>query len=212
MSKAIMIPVKPIWCAKIMNGDKSIEVRKSKALYKATKKLIEEQGYAIFFMYCTKDKKHKLEYCDYNGGIWCANDGGDFCNGKVVAKFTVRKVEEIYVGFGVKYQDIKIGITNDKFDYLLLKKACLTEDDLINYLKPRIYDEWDYYDTNFYTYHIEDLVIFDRPRELCEFHTNIKKEPPKELLCPECGKPMEYYEYKYLTKAPQNFCYVESEE
>ena len=33
--KAIMISIKPKWCAKIMNGEKTIEVRKNKALANA---------------------------------------------------------------------------------------------------------------------------------------------------------------------------------
>ena len=207
MSKAIMIADKPIWCAKIMNEDKTIEVRRNKALYKATKKLIEEQGYATFFMYCSQNGGNLVYGDDFNGGSFYSHyaitrgyskKDADrifgLLNGKVVAKFTVRKVEKIYVGFGVKYQDGKIGITYDKFDYSLLKKACLTEDDLINYLKPRIYDTYDYYDTDFFAYHIEDLVIFDKPKELSEFKRD------KGVY------------YENITKAPQNFCYVESEE
>ena len=44
--KAIMISIKPKWCAKIMNGEKTIEVRKNKALANAIQKLIDENGYA----------------------------------------------------------------------------------------------------------------------------------------------------------------------
>ena len=40
--KAIMISIKPKWCAKIMNGEKTIEVRKSKVLANAIQKLIDD--------------------------------------------------------------------------------------------------------------------------------------------------------------------------
>ena len=37
-----MISIKPKWCAKIMNGEKTIEVRKNKALANAIQKLIDD--------------------------------------------------------------------------------------------------------------------------------------------------------------------------
>ena len=42
--KAIMISIKPKWCAKIMNGEKTIEVMKNKALANAIQKLIDQNG------------------------------------------------------------------------------------------------------------------------------------------------------------------------
>ena len=56
MNKAILICIKPKWCAKILNGEKTIEVRKNKALANAIQKLIDEYGYAEFYVYCTKGK------------------------------------------------------------------------------------------------------------------------------------------------------------
>ena len=205
MSKAIMIADKPIWCAKIMNGDKSIEVRSSKALYKATKKLIEEQGYATFLMYCTKDNK----YCLVRNNIkrtyhldTCYWDGYESnLNGKVVAKFTVRKVEEIeFTGHGVGngYHP------KETSQYEMSQRSCLFSfDEIHKYLKGK----------NGYAYHIEDLVIFDKPKELSEF-----KHICPNIMCDKCN----YADLSIdkclpicsnqLKKAPQNFCYVESEE
>ena len=51
-----MISIKPKWCAKIMNGEKTIEVRKNKALATAIQKLIDENGYAEIYVYCSKDR------------------------------------------------------------------------------------------------------------------------------------------------------------
>ena len=64
--KAIMISIKPKWCAKIMNGEKTIEVRKNKALANAIQKLIDENEYADIYVYCTKDKS--LIYTDGTDG------------------------------------------------------------------------------------------------------------------------------------------------
>lgn len=207
MNRAIMIAVKPIWCAKIMNGDKTTEVRTSKALYKATKKLIEEQGYATFLMYCTKgDVLEYLydtsdnygEYIDHKGKCW----GDEQLNGKVLAKFTVRKVEEIE-NF-IYYQND--GWCGEEREHIDTNGMCLSEDELHTYLKGK----------NGYAWHIEDLVIFDKPKELSEFKQIVKVHKCStccDYPCEEkCGFPA-YVEFsKQLTKAPQNFCYVESEE
>jgi len=217
--KVIMIAIKPSWCAKIMNGDKGIEIRKNKALYKATMKLIEEQGYATFLMYCSKsDKKnyHLIEVVDTDTGwegyeydYYIGSEGYlEHClEGKVVAKFTVRKVEEIIhyngLSYFTKYEN-KNGIFKSNCSELT-KKSCLS------------IKEFNYYIGNHkgYAYHIEDLVIFDRPKELKEFwhykketncgfciirsYSDEKHRKSRKLLVP-------------LTKAPQNYCYVESEE
>ena len=202
MNKAILIPIKPIWCEKIMNRDKLIEVRKNKALYTATKKLIEEQGYATFFMYCTKDKNNTLisyehhlgdeivvRYDTTNDKHFIEFGALSTLNGKVVAMFAVRKVDEIkrlnmayrqYLGEGGFSQ--------------LCKDSCLTFEELDKYLGFK----------NGYAYHIEDLVIFDKPKELNDFikwYDILGNNTPTDIL-----------PHFRLTKAPQNFCYVESEE
>ena len=208
--KAILISDHAKWCALMMNGIKKAEVRKGTALYKAIKKLIEQYGYADIYVYCTKDKE---KLCDDYPNVCSRYKSSknyilnDFLNGKVIFKFRCYKMEEIKFHCLTKTNTyglsrIETTFTTQTLSFRELKElSCLTCDDLMKYLN----------DTDGYAIHISDLEIFDRPRELCEFHTNIKKEPPEELLCPECGKPMEYYEYKYLTKAPQNFCYVEVE-
>ena len=209
--KAILISDHAKWCALMMNGKKKTEVRKGTALYKATKKLIDEYGYAEFYVYCTKGKPNlwlPYEYdcfeLDEASQPYLSDkpiiDIDTKMNGKVIFKFRCYKVEEI-LPFIVR--ETKLGLAYE-----------LTEEKIINCQRAQLtYDEYNHYlkGKKGYAIHISDLEIFDRPRELCEFHTNIKKEPPEELLCPECGKPMEYYEYKYLTKAPQSWCYVEDD-
>lgn len=216
MNKAILIPIKPMWCGKIMNGDKTNEVRKNKALYKATMKLIEEQGYATFFMYCSKGNKkdwHLIEVVDTDTGkqeyeydYYIGSKGYlDYClEGKVVAKFTVRKVEEIKLLNLAQRQYLGKGGFPQ-----LYKDSCLTFEELDKYLGFK----------NGYAYHIEDLVIFDKPKDLSEF----KHYQDERIKVMGNHYPMSFfgsvaYHYekksvlKPLTKAPQNFCYVESEE
>ena len=67
--KAILISDHAKWCALMMNGDKTIEVRKGTALYKAIQKLIDEYGFADIYVYCTKGKPYFFE------SDWSDNDG-----------------------------------------------------------------------------------------------------------------------------------------
>ena len=180
MMKSIMISIKPEWVAKILNGEKTIEVRKT----------APKCGLPIdVYIYCTKTIK---PISNYKWGEFTFDDLPKL--GKIVAKFSLKAVH--------------------KFDWRLVanpffkvRGSCLTYNQLREYAtdkKGKIHD--------LYGWQISDLEIFDRPRELCEFHKNIQKEPPEELLCPDCGKPMKYYEYKYLSKAPESYYFVEVDE
>ena len=220
--KAILISDHAKWCALMMNGIKKIEARKGTALYKAIQKLIDEYGYAEFYVYCTKGKPNlwfPYEYdcfeLDEASQPYLSDnpivDIDTKMNGKVIFKFRCYKVEEI--AYQRVFEENPFHFLEEESGYgtetlnanEFKKETCLTDKELENYLNT------DKPNKRACAIHISNLEIFDRPRELCEFHTNIKKEPPEELLCPECGKPMEYYEYKYLTKAPQSWCYVEDD-
>lgn len=200
--KVIMKTIKPKTCANIINLIQSILVIKSKREATAIQKLIDAYGFAEIYAYCSKSNTQYLvgsknKVCE----IITKSANTRFSpsidkytgNGKVLFKFRCYKVEEIGMWNYSEYG------TPTLMENSLCLYSCLNFLELKDYLKGKIG----------YAIHISDLEIFDRPRDVSEFHTNIKKEPPEELLCPECGKPMEYYEYKYLTKAPQNFCYVE---
>ena len=158
--KAILMSVHAKWCAKIMNGDKTIEVRKSKPNVDLP---------IDVYIYCTKS--------NYLGFI------SNRYIGKVVAKFTLNKVEEID-----KYQSM---------NPLYTLPACLTANEWCDYLGEKVGYAW----------HISNLEIFDKPKELSEFYqykfiedTNITH------------KEQHFRPYLKLTKAPQSFCYIEAGE
>ncbi len=195
--KVILISIRPEWVYKILKGEKTLEIRK----------LFPKDYVGWVFIYCTKGKT-ELYYTDKGYvltdlGIGSYYKNTKLLNGLVVAKFWCDKVEEIKIDKGVMWRfGGHMYITDSVYDATkLLRYSCLEQYQLENYLQGK----------TGYAIHISKLEVFDRPRELCEFHTNIKKEPPEELLCPECGKPMEYYEYKYLTKAPQSWQFIEDE-
>lgn len=97
--KAILMSIKPKWVAKILNGEKTIEIRKS----------IPKCNLPIdVYIYCTKDKKYAN----------LVNRGG-FLTGMVVAKFTLNKTQEIR--FDNKEIQKQASLTEEElFDYLFI--------------------------------------------------------------------------------------------
>ena len=207
MNKSILKSLRPKTVANILNGDATLFISRDVRLYKSTKKLIGEQGYATFFMYCTKEKNGwcmvglngiKTFYQNFNRDVSYSPNHHYIGNGKVVAKFTVRKVEEIETS---RNEPFMLGCykTNTMGEPTLLKLSCLRFRELDNYLRYK----------NGFAYYIEDLVIFDSPEELSEFY--LLKECRRcrtQCVCYNKGIPC----METLTKAPQNYCFVKSEE
>lgn len=225
--KAILISIKPKWVAKILNGEKTIEIRKT--CPEVFKHLKPYEGAKLdVYIYCTKDKNDLVKFSMGGVGYKTPNFKQDYSknvkwigNGKVVAKFTLNKVEEIKVVENNNYYE------ND-FDYYyetetcisdynpfgsdvdkksLEKLSCLETDDLDEYLEAE----------SGYAWHISNLVIFDKPRELGEFKRN--EEHKSCLECPYynvCEK-TDYIEVHKgicyipapLTKAPQSWQFIE---
>jgi predicted transcriptional regulator len=202
--KAVMISVKPKWCAKIMNGEKTIEVRRNKALANAIKKLIDEYGYADIYVYCSKDSKQRLypvSLLDKSNQVFKRayretkiDNRTNYLNGKVPFKFRCYKVDDYVNGrkWSWKVGAPMWGACND-YEYIL-KDTCLTDDELRNYAD----------DLSFYAIHISHLEIFDKPKELSEF------KQPRDSYGKVNWNTNDYY-YMNLTKAPQNMVYVEVE-
>lgn len=160
---AVMLSIKPKWCELIANGRKTIEVRKTRPKLETPFKC---------YIYCTKDSKgpDRLwvlnEQCrqKYDGlTTVCANlakseshhDG----NGKVIGEFVCDMVEKLeeHIEEGGLYYTLK----NDFNEAVML-------------------DNWQLHDYGkgkpIYGWHISDLVIYDKPRELNEYKIN---RPPQ---------------------------------
>lgn len=167
--KAIMISIKPKYVADVLNGKKTIEIRKT----------LPKCDLPIdVYIYCTKDKKYAN----------LINRGG-FLTGMVVAKFTLDKVDKIHLRFE-KYCAGELSQDG------LLKYACLTEQELDNYL-------WSNCCIG-YAWHIDNLVIFDKPKDLKEFYVYSHSVEGVGLD----GKDKTFEILKPLTKAPQSYCFI----
>lgn len=115
--------------------------------------------------------------------------------GKVGLKFTLNKVEEISYSNGIYMV----------WNYTT-HRACITEKEMVNYLNHK----------KGYAWHISNLVIFDKPRELGEFHKSGWKEwcaehpPILSLFQPKkCYEELKQFE---ITKAPQSYQFIEVKE
>lgn len=201
----------------MMNGIKKIEVRKNKALASAIQKLIDEYGYADIYVYCSKDKDKLFyrnsvkEYAIANSNWKLINfvkvyDVADYptrnLNGKVVFKFRCYKADDYVNGrkWSWKVGAPMWGACNDH-EYIL-KDACLTDDELRNYAD----------DLSFSAIHISDLEIFDRPKDISEFKHYVKpKRTEDDIAFEKKMKCKTFYVSKLipLTKAPQNFAYID---
>ena len=183
--KSILISIKPKYVAKILNGEKTIEIRKT----------MPQCDLPIdVYIYCTKDKEHL--YRHFDNKFMVLRKYNKLCshNGKVVAKFTLNKVEKIELNtYFKKNQPYETDTLCERFIQL---NGCLTGEEYINYSKGKPTCGWV----------IDDLVIFDKPKELSKFcgvkqyfvgcESGIDKTP----------------RYAQLTKAPQSWCYIETGE
>lgn len=216
MSKAVLISIKPEWVEKILNGEKTIEFRLTMPKCQLPCKV---------YIYCTKSRPN---LCDRgNADIKLAdfefvnNPSSDdiVLNGKVVAEFTLNKVDKI--GLADAFRNYGLWLMNDEKPLedsqieQILRDSCLTYQQLTDYIGCGDVDNWTF--ENGYAWQIDDLKIYDKPKELSEF--TLPECEKSECACENC-KHLEVINTPYayetncvkprkLTKAPQSWCYVE---
>ena len=161
MSKAVLISIRPKWVEKIANGEKTIEVRKTRP-----KLALPFKAY----IYCSWGRDARRLR-----GSW----------GKVIGEFTCDRIYEL----------APLNHAPDDVE----KQACLTREEIVNYLKGTGYG-----------WHISDLRIYDKPRELTEF----RRACPNSWYCESCAMYWENNgtcgnESLYIKRPPQSWCYVE---
>lgn len=104
--------------------------------------------------------------------------------GKVIGEFVCNNID--FLDEGCLFEGLD-EISNSRVE----EDSCLTIDELLNYKGDRY---------EIYGWHISDLVIYDKPKELSEFRSyNVRTYL-------ENGYPMPTHELK---RPPQSWCYVE---
>ena len=184
--KSIMISIKPELVQKILNGNKTIEIRKTKPSCELP---------CNVYIYCTKGKK----------SYKCvSNFDEDLLNGKVIAEFTLNKVDILERDLNDWLPKNRYDISND-----LLKDINLNQNELWNYGQGKI----------LYAWHIDNLKIYDKPKELDEFY-GAKECPYKdwgdvnnigcwEYCCEMFSRGECRFGHLKLERPPQSWCYVE---
>lgn len=159
MVKSILISIKQQYVAQILNGEKTIEVRKK----------FPKDYVGWVYIYCTKDQGRNGEtqivrniktkkYCLWKDlESYNANDIRSGYNGLVLARFWCDKVEHF------EFETISRDIDGYWWDNgkmvehsFITKQCCLTTDEFRNYIE---------YGGG-YAIHISKLEVFDEPKEL----------------------------------------------
>ena len=205
--KAVLISIQPKWVEKIANGQKTIEVRKTAPKCEVPFKC---------YIYCTSAKPYLYKEANPPFDLFLDSElykgkGYDdrLFSSKVIGEFICDKVDKIiplqhtyynYIGLPIA-NVIEYGIWNDD-----LAQMCLKKKEIDNYGKGKMLYGW----------HISDLKIYDKPKELNEFYTIDEsgsdcciacvyhETPLEEMPCRTCTG-----ERRYLYRPPQSWCYVE---
>lgn len=188
MSKAALISIRPKWCEKIINGDKTIEVRKTRPKLDTPFKC---------YIYCTLPKHPHEDFIatDYPKPQF-------YGGGKVIGEFTCDRIDWItHIGYTGIPNLVETRICDAATMRTspvggLLNAACLTPKMLNDYLA------WG----DGYGWHISDLLIYDAPRELSEFERSYECNECDAKWATECNA---CHEEGKIKRAPQSWRYVE---
>ena len=195
MTKSLMLSIQPKHLINILNGYKTLELRKT----------VPKDFKGWVYIYCTKGKYYLGKNHDGNIGLYNIpafghyNKGGDL-NGKVVARFWFD--EYIKLDYGETYSDEFYWRNSIISGKELEKATCLSQYDIVDYGKGK----------DLYAWHIKKLEIFSEPMELSKFYRRIDgldedggyilASSNESVTIPQLRK-------RYLVqKAPQSYQYV----
>lgn len=223
--KAVLISIQPKWVEKIASGEKTIEVRKS------VPKL--ERPFKVY-IYATWNGSKKEILVKQDGLLYCEDwrkaNGLQRASGKVVGEFVCDRIDELH--------EWELNPSNRFYEKeekrldLFLKESCLSHKEICDYRENLPYCK------PLYGWHISNLKIYDKPKELYEFYPTKPKPSNKWTdndYCQQCkyhkwigsmqkyvetgepmrekctlGKPEPICEYTPpISRPPQSWCYVE---
>lgn len=197
--KSVLVSIQPKLCELIANGKKTIEVRKTKPKLETPFKV---------YIYCTKGEL--LTRSNNNGKIYVASsrkyqkalerNGNITLSGKVIGEFVCKKLT--YIGADFDRDGIR-HLYNTAF---IENRMCIELNELFDYLYPKGGWGW----------HISNLVIYEKPRELNEFIKPCIYGDESDISCFCCeksgyGLDMHIKCFNKVTRPPQSWCYVQSE-
>lgn len=189
MKRAVLMSIQPCWCEKILRGEKTVEVRKTRPKLQPPFKC---------YIYCTMDHPYISVSCGELDKLNYRTNTVGRCNGKVIGEFVCDgTVWLARVGFTRRGGEPEYRIENNG-DWKspidrLLEEACLTEEEIDAYLGGNPGFGW----------HISDLKIYSRPVDITNFHSC--------LGCEYVGD-CDTYCWDPVQIPPQSWRYVEENE
>ena len=156
--KSVLISIQPKWVEKIASGEKTIEVRKTEPKCEVPFKA---------YIYETKGAT-EMPWIDEDGHFIYKG------RGQVIGEFVCDKVFLLhpytYDGGNADRERRKLIQTfeGSSKENEILAATCLTQDEMFDYIGAGNYG---------YGWHISDLKIYDKPKELSEFFTPMGKRP-----------------------------------
>lgn len=193
----VLVAVRPKWVEKICHEIGKTE--NSKSIYE---KRIEVRKSA------PKEVPFKAHIYETKGATempWVDEDGHFIYKGRgqVIGEFICDKVSTYaHLKNLTSFNDM--GLPCGKYDSYAIwtdefKEMCLTWEEIDKYGKGK----------TLYGWHISDLKIYDKPKELSEFYMSCKRKS-----CQMCDAEREYDvcafgRRKPITRPPQSWCYVE---
>ncbi len=116
--------------------------------------------------------------------------------GKVVGEFICDKIERFSIPYPAYFSEV------DKHTRDIIANACLTLLETHEYLGRK----------NGYAWHISDLKVYDKPKELSEFKLPAKDSPKcgySRCSNAVCGW-FDNCQFRIIKRPPQSWCYCES--
>lgn len=190
MSKAVLISIRPEWVEKILSGEKTLEVRKTRPRLETPFKV---------YIYCTSGRpdlnipispeRLMRDYLD-TGSMRSLNC--PIGNGKVIGEFVCDKIDVIRrMGIPANFDYCYLSLNewgNDDIETEIrdIRESCIPKETLNSYAgKTPV----------LYAWHISGLKIYGKPTQLSEFtRLEIKKFWVSE---------------EPIARPPQSWCYVE---
>lgn len=210
--KAVLISIRPEWCEKIVNGEKTIEVRKSRPKLETPFKV---------YIYCTqggdrlwlRDAAWRESWKNAPISFLCnakSCGGMSLGNGSVVGEFVCdwiyqySSADHLY-GVDISHED-------------MARQSCLTRKQIEAYeLKNAPEEGYGYFGV--FGWHISALKIYDKPRKLNAFYKKCSEYTELSTNCFDCEYECGTDEVEcdsegrlYLHRAPQSWCYVEEQQ
>lgn len=211
--KSVLISIQPKWCELIANGKKTVEVRKTRPKLETPFKV---------YIYMTKSGNNFLGDGEKD---WFVSHNFTMA-GKVIGEFVCSKIELFDSAFDEWARSVAPpescidSMGWNKFEDIIHHRACMTDEDLNSYFPE---------DVKAYLWHISNLVIYDEPKELSEFHT-VDKDAVRScghrhqsycsaqcdsgyikngFYCDRTADWCTQCTTKPITRAPQSWCFVE---